>query len=206
MRNPEGRPRGPLVGAVVLAGGRARRFGGRDKGLIPLNGRPLVAWVLQRLEGQVQDLVLSANRNLAEYAALGHPVAADAIPGQAGPLAGIYTAAQGMKCEWVLTAPCDTPFLPLDLASRLLAHARGAGAQAVFAADDAQLHYSVMLFRRTLVRELRDFLHMGGRKAREWLLRVQAEPVLFQDDPYAFFNVNTPEDLARAESLALRYG
>lgn len=193
------------IGAVVLAGGRARRFGGRDKGLVRLNGQPLAAWVIRRLAPQVRDLMLSANRNLSDYAALGHPVVADAIPGQAGPLAGIHTAARALRCEWVLTAPCDTPFLPADLASRLLERARREGLDAVYAADDQQLHYSVMLFRRALHDDLAAFLRIGGRKAREWLVRVHAEPVLFEDDPYAFFNVNSPEDLARAEGLALRY-
>ncbi len=206
MAPPEPQARRTQVGAVILAGGRARRFGGQDKGLVLLNGRPLVDWVIQRLQGQVQDLMVSANRNLADYAALGHPVAADAIPGNAGPLAGIFTVAQALKSEWVLTSPCDTPFLPRNLASRLLERAREYGTDAVFAADDQQLHYSVMLFRRALVPDLQVFLHLGGRKAREWLVRVRAEPVLFQDDPYAFFNINTPVELDRARELALRYG
>lgn len=195
----------PAFGAVLLAGGRARRFGGRDKGLIPLNGQPLAAWVLGRLAGQVQDVVLSANRNLADYAALGPAVAADAIPGQAGPLAGIFTAGRALASEWVLTAPCDTPFLPLDLVARLYGQALAHGLNAVYAADEAQLHYTVMLFRRDLLADMQGFQGIGGRKAREWLARVHAEPVLFLDDPYAFLNINSTEDLYRAEQLALRY-
>lgn len=193
------------IGAVVLAGGRARRLGGRDKGLIRLNGQPLAAWVVRRLAPQVRDLVLSANRNLSDYAALGHPVVADAIPGQAGPLAGIHSAARALRCEWILTAPCDTPFLPMDLAARLLQAARCQGSDAVYATDEQQPHYSVMLLRRTLQDDLAAFLADGGRKAGEWLGRVRAAAVPFEDDPYAFFNINTPDDLARAEALALRY-
>lgn len=192
------------VGAVVLAGGRARRFGGEDKGLIRLRGQPLVAWVIGRLRSQVQELVLSANRNLTAYAALGR-VVTDAIPGQLGPLSGIHTAGGRMRCEWVLTATCDTPFLPLDLASRLLAGVRQIGGDAVYAADDRQAHYGVMLFRRARVGELEVFLAEGGRRVQEWLARVHARPVLFRDDPHAFFNINTPEDLARAERLAVHY-
>ncbi len=188
------------VGAVVLAGGRARRFDGRDKGLIALDGRPLAAWVAERLAGQVGGLVLSANRNLAEYAALGHPVVEDVLPGQIGPLAGIYSAAQTLHNEWLLTAPCDTPFLPADLALSLLKEARRTGASAVFAEDERQRHYSVMLFQRGLAAELRQFLDSGERQVRAWLLRVNARPVTFPE-PDAFFNVNTPEDLAGAEIL-----
>lgn len=192
------------VGAVVLAGGRARRFGGEDKGLIPLQGQPLVAWVIRRLRPQVAELVISANRNTTAYAAFG-PAVTDTLPDQPGPLAGMYAAGLSMQCEWVLTAPCDTPFLPLDLASRLLAGARQSGAQAVYAADGAQAHYGVMLFRRTLVPDIGRFLIEGGRRVQDWLARVHARPVPFDDDSHAFFNINTPEDLALAERIAMRH-
>jgi molybdopterin-guanine dinucleotide biosynthesis protein A len=187
------------VGAVVLAGGRARRFGGQDKGLILLDGRPLVAWVIQRLRPQVAELVLSANRNLTAYAALGR-VVADVLPGQPGPLAGLHAASGHLACEWVLTAPCDTPFLPLDLLDRLLAGASQAGVEAVYAADARQAHYTVMLVRRPLLADIAVFLDEGGRRVQDWLARVHARPVVFGDAAQAFFNVNTPEDLVRAEA------
>lgn len=192
------------VGAVVLAGGRARRFGGADKGLILLRGQPLVAWVIGRLRPQVGEVVISANRNLTAYAAYGR-VVADILPGQPGPLAGIDAAARGMEREWVLTATCDAPFLPLDLAHRLLAEARQTGVDAVYAADDRQAHYGLMLFRRARVGEIEVFLTEGGRRAQDWLARVHAQPVLFRGDPHAFFNINTPADLALAERLAAHY-
>lgn len=191
------------VGAVVLAGGRARRFGGQDKGLILLHGQPLVVWVVRRLRPQVGALVLSANRHLDTYADFGQTVA-DALPGQPGPLAGIHAAGSILQCEWVLTAPCDTPFLPLDLASRLMDEARRAGVQAVYAAEDEQGYSGVMLFCRALLPDIAAFLTGGGRRVRDWLARVQARPVLFRDDPHAFFNINTPADLEQAERLALR--
>lgn len=192
------------IGAIVLAGGRARRFGGQDKGLICLRGRPLAAWVLDRLRGRVAEVVLSANRHLAEYAALGWPVVSDRIPDHAGPLAGIHAAAAGLASEWVLTAPCDTPFLPLDLVPRLLTAVQARASLAVYAAEDDQPHYGVMLFNRTLLDPLADFLQSGGRRAGAWLQAVGASPVIWTGGGEAFFNVNTPADLARADVLAER--
>lgn len=189
------------VGAVVLAGGRGRRFGGQDKGLILLGGEPLVAWVIRRLRSQVGALVLSANRNLTAYAAMGQ-VVTDAIPGRPGALAGIHAAAGSLDCEWMLTVPCDAPFLPSDLVSRLHAGAHQAGVAAVYAADDQQAHYTVMLLRRSLTAGIPAFLAAGGRRVQDWLAEVQAQSVLFRDDPHAFFNINTPEDLALAEAYA----
>lgn len=190
------------IGAVVLAGGQARRFGGRDKGLIRLQSRPLAAWVIDRLRAQVGEIVLSANRHLAEYGALGCPVVRDDIPGHAGPLAGIHAAASVLKRAWVLTAPCDTPFLPLDLAARLLEAARRQGRQAVYAAEPQQPHFGIMLFNRALLHPLAVYLQAGNRKVGAWLRAVDATPVTWPAGTEAFFNVNTPDDLARAEALA----
>ncbi len=192
------------IGAVVLAGGQARRLGGLDKGLIQLQGRPLAAWVIDRLRAQVDEIVISANRHLREYGALGYPVHSDDIPGHAGPLAGIHAAASRMSSEWVLTSPCDTPFLPTDLARRLMRALQQQGHQAVYAADAQQPHFGIMLFNRALLNHLKSFLEAGGRKAGGWLAAVGATPVVWPADSEAFFNVNTPEDLARAESLANR--
>ncbi|MGQ9685921.1 MAG: molybdenum cofactor guanylyltransferase MobA [Thiobacillaceae bacterium] len=189
------------VGAVVLAGGRARRLHGQDKGLILLCGEPLAAWVIRCLRPQVASLVLSANRNLEAYAALGR-VVTDDIPGLPGPLAGIHAAAATLDCEWVLTAPCDAPFLPVDLVSRLRAGARQAGVDAVYAADDRRAHYTVLLLRRARAASIPAFLAAGGRRVQDWLFELQARPVLFRDDPYTFFNINTPADLAMAEAYA----
>lgn len=192
------------IGAVVLAGGKARRLGGRDKGLIPLQGKPLAAWVIDRLRAQVGEIVLSANRHLAEYGALGCPLVSDAIAGHAGPLAGIQAAASVLRSAWVLTAPCDTPFLPPDLAARLLEAARRQGRQAVYAAEPQQSHFGIMLLSRALLDPLAAYLQAGNRKVSAWLQAVDAMPVVWPAGTEAFFNINTPEDLAHAEALAGR--
>lgn len=195
----------PPVTGIILAGGQARRFGGEDKGLILLGGRPLAAWVADGLRGQVAEIVLSANRNLLEYARLGHTVVADHLPDYPGPLAGLLAAAATAQEEWLLTAPCDAPFLPRRLVSHLLAHARAAGVQLVRAADETGTHFAIMLAHRDLIDDVRAYVAAGGRSVQHWQARHACETVYFGDDAYAFLNVNTPEDLRTAERVAYRY-
>jgi molybdopterin-guanine dinucleotide biosynthesis protein A len=194
------------VSAVVLAGGLARRFKGEDKGLIELARRPLAAWVVGRLAaGHVAEVLVNANRNLAQYAALGHPVVADHLPGNPGPLAGLLAAGRTARQEWLLSVPCDAPFLPFDLPAHLHQHALVNHVPLVRAADETGVHYAVMLMHRSLLADLETFLQQGGRQVRAWQETQTLETVVFQTDPYAFLNVNTPEDLRTAERLAPRY-
>ena len=190
------------VSAVILAGGRARRFDGQDKGLIPLRGSPLVKWVAARLAPQVAEIIISANRNLADYAHLGYAVVADNLPDHPGPLAGILAAAEGVHSEWVLTAPCDTPFLPDDLVARLLAQVQSTRVSLARAAAPDQAHFTVMLFHRRLLADLADYVASGGPQVQAWQSRHACAEVAFDHDPDAFLNINTPDDLHTAEGLA----
>jgi len=193
------------VSAIILAGGLARRFKGEDKGLIELARRPLAAWVAERLRGHVAEVLLNANRNLAGYAALGYPVVADHLPGNLGPLSGLLAAARTAQQEWLLTVPCDAPFLPLDLAIHLHAQALANDVPMVRAADETGTHYAVMLMHRSLLADLDLYVQGGGRQVRAWQEMHPVETVVFSGDPYAFLNVNTPDDLRTAERLARRY-
>ena len=193
------------VTAVILAGGLARRFKGEDKGLIELAGRPLAAWAAERLHGHVAEILLNANRNLAVYAALGYTVVADHLPGNPGPLAGILAAGRTAQQEWLLTVPCDAPFLPLDIAVHLHAQALANDVPLVRAADDSGIHYAIMLLHRSLLADLDLFVQNGGRQVRAWQETHSLETVVFGGDPYAFLNVNTPDDLRTAQRLARRY-
>ncbi len=199
------RPAPVPVSAVILAGGMARRFRGEDKGLLLLGRRPLVAWVAERLQGHVAEVLVNANRNLGDYAALGHPVVADHLSGNPGPLAGILAAGRTAQQEWLLTVPCDVPFLPLDLALHLHAQALANQVPIVRAADETGVHYAVMLMHRSLLVDLEQFVRDGGRQVSAWQETHPRETVVFAGDPYAFINVNTPDELRRAERLAPRY-
>lgn len=185
------------TGAILLSGGRGRRLGGIEKGLAPLAGRPLIQWVIERIAPQVDELVISANHHADAYRTLGWPVVADTLPDQPGPLAGILAAAVGMHAEWLLVAPCDTPFLPLDLVAQLTA-ATGHTTLLARAIDAEQAHYAIMRLHRSLLPDMAAFLTEGQRSVQHWQARHPCGEAHFPD-PTAFANLNTPADLARAE-------
>ena len=187
------------VTGVVLAGGLGRRMGGVDKGLQDLNGRPLVAWVLERLKPQVGEIFVSANRNLARYAAFGCPVLTDRVPDFAGPLAGLHAAMLRAGTPLLVTVPCDSPFLPTDLVERLHAALEADGAELAVARTGDQVHRAFCLAQRELLPNLDAFLASGGRKLGLWYASRRVAEVNFDDTPDSFSNINTPDDLARRE-------
>lgn len=186
------------ITGIVLAGGQGRRMGGVDKGLQLLNGRPMIAHVIERLAPQVEDIVINANQNREAYAAFRHPVVPDAIEGYAGPLAGLHAGLQAATQALVVTVPCDSPFLPADLVARL-ASALGDNDLAV-AKTGAQAHPVFALVRRTLLAHLAAYLAGGGRKIDAWYASLKVVEVAFDDEADAFSNINTREELREHES------
>ncbi|MBA4489788.1 molybdenum cofactor guanylyltransferase MobA [Paracoccus sp. S1E-3] len=192
-----------MLPAVILAGGLSSRMGGGDKVLLALNGQPMLAHVISRLAPQAGPLAISANGDPARFARFGLPVLADSLPDFPGPLAGVLAAmdwAAGLGASAVLTAAGDTPFPPEDLAAKLLA-AAGPGGPAL-AADRAsdgatRLHPTFGLWPTALRADLRAALKDGLRRPRQWAAQHQAGIALF-GGPDPFFNINTPDDLARA--------
>jgi molybdopterin-guanine dinucleotide biosynthesis protein A len=187
------------VTGVVLAGGQGRRMGGVDKGLVELNGRPLVAWVIDRLAPQTGRLLINANQNLERYAAFGHRVVRDAVGGFAGPLAGLQAALAQATTDWVATAPCDSPFLPIDLVARLSTAALERDAVLAVARTFDQPHPVFALVRRDVCAHLDQFLQAGGRKIDAWYATLPVVEVPFDDEADAFRNINTAAELAAAE-------
>ena len=199
------------IAGVLLAGGQSRRMGGGDKALRLLGGETILARVIARLRPQVARLVLNANGDPARFAGFGLPVVADSVEGFAGPLAGIlagldWAAANAPGCELVLSAATDAPFLPADLAARLVAGMAAAGADLACAASRGQPHPVIGLWPVRLREELRHALVAEGvRKVDVWTARYRLATVDFpagEVDP--FFNANRPEDLAAAEALLLK--
>lgn len=180
------------LAAVVLAGGRGQRLGGADKGLVDYRGRPLVAWVLDALAPQVDEIVISANRNLDRYAATGRRVLPDPLPGFPGPLAGVLAAMRAVDAPWLLVVPCDTPHLPPDLAMRLLAAARAAGTAVAVAADDERTHHTCFVARTGLEDDLEACLARGERAVHRW--QAAHDPAVVWFDAAAFANLNRPQD------------
>jgi molybdopterin-guanine dinucleotide biosynthesis protein A len=186
------------ITGVVLAGGQGRRMGGVDKGLVVLDGRPLVAWVLDRLAPQVGALVINANQNVERYASFGHPVVPDAVSGFAGPLAGLHAALTAAATDWIVTAPCDSPFLPVDLVARLARAAASSDATLAVARTFDQPHPVFALVRRSVRPHLEAFLAAGGRKIDAWYASLAVVEVPFDDEADAFRNINTAAELAAA--------
>jgi molybdopterin-guanine dinucleotide biosynthesis protein A len=187
------------VTGVVLAGGLGRRMGGVDKGLQVLRGQPMAAHVLARLAPQVNAVLINANQNPDAYAALGAPYAARVVPdllgGFAGPLAGLQAALSAARTPLVLTVPCDSPFLPLDLVKRLLVALNANLAQVAVAKTGDQPHPVFALVRTDVRDNLAAFLERGGRKIDAWYAALAVVEVPFDDEAEAFENINTREEL-----------
>lgn len=195
------------ITGLVLAGGRGTRMGGLDKGLQPLFATPLAAHVARCLAPQVGAMLISANRHLDTYTALATPfgaqVVTDATPDFDGPLAGILAGLRAAHTELVLTAPCDTPNLPTDLAARLLTALDSAQADIAMAVTidpegRRSAHPVVALIRRTLADDLAAFLAAGEHTVRTWYARHTHIEVPFADER-AFYNANSLQELADLE-------
>lgn len=185
------------VCGVILAGGRATRMGGQDKGLLLLNGQPLWQRIFNRLFPQVGQIIISANRNLECYQQSGLPVISDSLPDYPGPLAGMLSAMQSQHNDWFLFCPCDTPNIPQDLA-RQLWQARGE-APAVWVNDGERDHPTLALIHRRLIPALESYLTSGERRVMIFLRQAGGHPVIFSGGKANFINVNTPKDLERRQ-------
>lgn len=181
------------VAAVVLAGGQGSRMGGVDKGLIAYQGRPLIEWALAALTPQVDECVISANRNLDVYAAYGHRVLPDTLPDYPGPLAGVLAALQSVVADWLVVMPCDMPHVPADLVARLKDAALHEKVALAIAADDARTHHSCFIVRTDRRDSLAAFLARGERAVRHWQAGLASTTVRF--DAASLANLNQPGDL-----------
>ena len=185
----------PLITGLVLAGGQGSRLGGRDKGLVTLAGQPLVAHGINRLLPQVDAMLVNANRHTEDYARLGHPVIADALSDYPGPLAGMASGLAHCRTPLLAVVPCDSPFLPRDLVTRLHDALDVHAAEIAVAHVDGDAQPVFALLRSSLGSSLDAFLAAGERKIMVWYRRHRLAVVHF-DDAAAFRNLNTPEDLA----------
>lgn len=184
----------PKISAVILAGGQGQRMGGSDKGLLVVKGKPLVAWLIERIQPQVDEIFISANRHHEQYAGFGYPILRDTLTGFAGPLAGLSTALRAATHPLILCVPCDTPLLPANLAERLYAGLIIGNRPIAVAQTGSQIHHTTMLCRRELAAHLENFLASGDRKVAHWQAQLQASVVDFYETD-AFTNINTPAEM-----------
>ncbi len=187
-------PRQDITG-VVLAGGRARRMGGEDKGLIRVGGEAMVVHALRGLEPQVGALLVNANRNQERYAELGGcDVVADTEGDYAGPLAGMASAMRRATTRYILTVPCDSPLLASRLGERLFGALLADDAEISVAHDGTRMQPVFALLDCALRQSIVDYLASGGRKIDAWYAQRRLAIADLSDDPDMFLNINTPED------------
>jgi molybdopterin-guanine dinucleotide biosynthesis protein A len=202
------------ITGLILAGGRGARMGGIDKGLQNFKGTPLTLHTLMRLQMQdgvpLSEIMIVANRNLSAYESFGVQVWPDSTDGFAGPLAGFLTGLERCETSLMLTAPCDSPLLPFNLAQRLSDALISENADIAMAAareEDGNVRPQPVfsLIRTSLLESLVKFMQSGGRKIDAWTAQHQTVLVSFDGpevDPHAFFNANTLEELHRLEKLS----
>jgi len=195
-----GKPNITITGAV-LAGGRGRRMGGVDKGLLDYHGRPLVAYVADVVRPQVDDLLIIANRNIDRYREFADAVFPDLDQECLGPLAGMASALAHASSEWVLCVPCDTPYLPDNLVARLYRQVLRAGADIAVACDGHRLHPAVCLLHRSCLPSLRVHLQERLLQVTTWLEQCPHTIVDYSDCPQRFINMNTPADMRAPRPL-----
>jgi molybdopterin-guanine dinucleotide biosynthesis protein A len=184
------------ITGVILAGGRGQRMGGVDKGLIPLAGKPMVTYVLGALRPQVATILISANRNLDQYAAFGCQVATDTVGEYHGPLAGVASAMEIAETRYVITVPCDSPLVAHDLVARLYRALSQENAEISVAHDGERMHPVFALLRCDLLSSLQEYLQSGQRKIDRWFAHHKLVIAYFTDEPDTFVNVNNPEERA----------
>lgn len=189
---------GKITG-LILAGGQGRRMGGVDKGLQIFRGKRLIDHVYERLAPQVGGIIINANQNHDAYKSLGVRVVGDAIGNFAGPLAGLHAGLSVSRRPYLVSVPCDSPFLPEDLVARLVAGLKAAGADLAVAKTGDQPHPVFCLARRSVLEHLSNFLKGGGRKIDAWYASLDVVEVNFDDQAEAFSNINTRNELARFE-------
>ena len=190
----------PSITGVVLAGGQARRMGGEDKGLILFQQQALIRFAIDALKSQVDSLVINANRNLERYQDFGYPVISDSLDGFCGPLAGMLSAMQSVDTDYILTAPCDCPYISPQLRQRLMESLLLSSADIAVAFDGRRLQPVFSLISCHLQDDLQSYLLQGDRKIDLWLQRHKLTIVDFSDQTETFVNFNHPEDLIASDT------
>lgn len=186
------------ITGVVLAGGLARRMGGQDKGLIMLDEQPMIKIILDIFEPQVGKVIINANRHHDDYAKFGHDIVADELSGYCGPLAGMASALSMTTTAYIVTTPCDSPFIPIDLVARLKNKLVSDKADICVAHNGDRIQPVFCMLNQELLPSLQQYLERGERKIDRWFDLHNTTIADFSDCPNAFNNINTPEDVEQA--------
>ena len=186
------------VTGVILAGGQARRMGGQDKGLVMLNGKPMIEIIIDAFKPQTSSLLINANRNHDRYSKYGLDIVADELSGFCGPLAGMASALQTIDTDYLVTAPCDSPFIPHDLVQRLADALDNKSAEISVAHDGQRIQPVFCMLNKSVLQSLKNYLAAGDRKIDRWFKQHDFAIADFSDKPETFDNINTHEDIEKA--------
>ena len=189
------------ISAVILAGGKARRMGGQDKGLQILGKQSLIEHVINRLQPQIHDISINANRNQTEYAKFSFPVFSDELPDFQGPLSGMLTALEKTKTDFILFTPCDTPFFPTNLLDKLQSAVKNDRTLIAYACDEEREHPVFCLMSIQLKEKLRHYLASGERRLLQFMQENGGISVKFTKEEGNFENFNTMDDLKKNSHL-----
>lgn len=189
------------ISAIILAGGQANRMGGAGKGLVPLQNKPLVQHVIERLTSQVDEILINANREIERYEAFDLPILQDEHANFIGPLAGFALGLKHSQHDYLLTVPCDSPLLPGDLVDRLMKALLDKSADIAVAKSAGDTHPVFCLMKKSVMPSLLAYIDQGERKVSAWQKSLSYIEVEFNDVSEAFVNLNTFEEL---EALALQ--
>ena len=189
-----------IITGVILAGGKARRMHGQDKGLIELAGVPMVQYVLDAICPQVGQVIINANRNQDIYAHYGFPIIADESGDFCGPLSGMVSCLNAIETAFMVTVPCDSPFIPKDLVGRLHLQLLEDDADISVAHNGERLQPVFTLIKTSLLDSMQNYLNSGERKIDKWFEQHRLAITDFSDQPDTFININTQEDLSNIES------
>lgn len=182
------------ITGIILAGGRATRMQGQDKGLIELQGQMLIQHVIDRLQPQLGEIRINANRSFDAYSQFGFPIFSDANQDFQGPLSGMLQGLRQIKQGWIVCVPCDAPLLPQDLVQRFC-QSLGENDNLAVADDGKWMQPTFCMLHHSLVDSLENYILAGGRKTGDWLQQEKAVRVDFSEQKQAFVNINSAEDL-----------
>jgi molybdopterin-guanine dinucleotide biosynthesis protein A, proteobacterial len=188
------------ITGVVLAGGLSRRMARRDKAWLLFAGRPMIERVIERLRPQVDHLIVNANGDLSRYQTLGVPVISDIFTDFCGPLAGWHAALHAITTPWLISVPCDSPRLPMDLVARLYAALPDQQPRVVMPCTARGAHPVFALLHLGLLPSLTQYIESGERKVENWCRTQNVIEVPFDDQPEVFCNINTEQDLHEFEA------
>jgi molybdenum cofactor guanylyltransferase len=191
----------PAVTAVILAGGRGKRMGGLDKGLINFAGKPMIEHILTAISPQCDVIIINANRHIEHYEKYKHRVLADELNDFQGPLAGFSIALEQATTPLIMTLPCDAPLLPDDLVSRMIVAMQEADSDIAVAHDGDRLQPVYALIKTRLSAGLKKFLSSGERKIDRWYALNHTTQVDFSDIQQVFKNINTPEQQKEIQQM-----